>query len=222
MDRLSAYVDDQPSSPEGVAAIRARVDAAIRKFGVPLSPGDFQTIERFHRTFIDAGLPLKFETKGRRPQPYYPTYRDLLFETDPQGRLRNFLAVEDDYQFVRSLQQQDLIVPVVGDLSGPSAIVAIGRLMTERGDRLSVFYASNVEFYLYGDDKFAKFVDNISRLPRTDHSLIIRAIFAGGLGFVPHALPGYASASVVQPVDDLVKGYAAGRFKTYRDLIGLR
>jgi hypothetical protein len=222
MDRLTAYIDNQQSSPDDVAAMRVKVDAAIRKSGVPLSASDFQTIDRFHRAFIDAGLPLKFETKGRRPQPYYPTYRDLLFETDAQGRMRNFLAVEDDYQFVRSLQQQDLIVPVVGDLSGPSAIVAIGRLMTERGDRLSAFYASNVEFYLYGDDKFAKFVDNVSRLPRTNRSLIIRAIFAGGLGFVPHALPGYASASVVQPVDDLVKGYAAGRFKTYRELIGLR
>jgi hypothetical protein len=187
-----------------------------------LSAADLLTIERFHRTFIDAGLPLKFETKGRRPQPYYPTYRDLLFETDKQGQLRNFLAVEDDYQFVRSLEQQDLVIPVVGDLSGPSAIVAIGKLMAERGDRLSVFYASNVEFYLFGDDKFPKFVDNLSHLPRTSHSLIVRAIFAGGLGFVPHAEPGYASASVVQPVDDLVKGYASGRFKTYRELIGLR
>jgi hypothetical protein len=44
-------------------------------------------------------------------------------------------------------------------------------------------------------------------------NLIIRAIFAGGFGIVPHALPS-ASASVVQPVDDLVKGYAAGRFES--------
>ena len=87
--------------------------------------------------------------------------------------------------------------------------------MTERGDRLSAFYASNVEFYLFGDGKFSKFVDNLSHLPRTNRSLIIRAIFAGGLGFVPQAAPGYASASVVQPVDELV-GYARGRFKTYR------
>jgi hypothetical protein len=222
MDRLAAYIDDAPTTADAVATIRARVDAAIGKFGVPLSPGDLQTIDRFHRTFIDAGLPLKFETKGRRPQPYYPTYRDLLFETDRQGHLRNFLAVEDDYQFVRSLQQQDLIIPVVGDLSGPSAIAAIGRLMTERGDHLSAFYASNVEFYLFGDDKFARFMENLSRLPRTDRSLIIRAIFAGGLGFVPQAAPGYASASVTQRVDDLVRGYAAGRYKTYRELIGLR
>jgi hypothetical protein len=222
MDRLAAHIDETPSTPEGVAAIRTRVDAAIKAFGVPLSPADLQTIDRFHRTFIDAGLPLKFETKGRSPQPYYPSYRDLLFETDRQGHLRNFLAVEDDYQFVRSLQQQDLVIPVVGDLSGPSAITAIGRLMADRGDRLSAFYASNVEFYLFGDGKFPKFVDNLSHLPRTNRSLVIRAIFAGGLGFVPHAAPGYASASVVQPVDELVRGYAAGRYKTYRELIGLR
>jgi hypothetical protein len=222
MDRLAAHVDNPPLASAAVTAIRARVEATIKTFGVPLSADDLQTIDRFHRTFIDAGLSLKFVTKGRRPQPYYPSYRDLLFETDREGHRRNFLAAEDDYQFVRSLQQQNLIIPVVGDLSGPSALVAIGRLMAARGDRLSAFYASNVEFYLYGDDRFSKFLDNLSHLPRTNRSLIIRAIFAGGLGFVPHGQPGYGSASVVQPVEELVSGYANGRFGTYRQLIGLR
>jgi hypothetical protein len=75
--------------------MRTRVDQKIRTFGVPLSEADFATINRFHRRFITAGLPLKFQTTGRAPQSYYPTYRDLLFETDQQGRRHAHELQED-------------------------------------------------------------------------------------------------------------------------------
>ena len=34
--------------------------------------------DRFHQTFIERGLDLRFETTGRPPRRSYPTYRDLL------------------------------------------------------------------------------------------------------------------------------------------------
>jgi len=214
--RLLAYIDSTSLSQEATATLRAGVDAAIKGFDVPLSAADLATIDRFHRTFIVNGPALKFETTGRGPLSYYPTYRELLLETDRQGNPWNFLVSEDDFQFVRSLQKRDLVIPVVGDLSGRSALVAIGRMMSERGDRLSAFYASNVEYYLFREGTFSKFVDNLSHLPHTNRSLLIRAIFAGAS---PQQLaPGYASASIVQRVDELLQGYAIGRFKNYREL----
>jgi len=222
IDRLLAYIDGARPSAAATTALRKRVDATIQQFRVPLSAADLGTIDRFHRTFISAGLSLKFETTGRGPRDYYPTYRELLLETDRQGHQWNFLVSEHDFQFVRSLERQDLVVPVVGDLSGPKAVVAIGRWMAERGDRLSAFYASNVEFYLFGD-KFPKFIDNVSHLPQTDRSLIIRSVFgAGGFGPPLQSTPGYASASIVQSVDELVQGYANGRFRNYFELTNPR
>lgn len=214
LDKIIAHVESPRLAEAAIAELRARVDAKIETFGLPLSEDDFATIDRFHRRFISAGLPLKFQTTGRQPQSYYPTYRDLLIETDRQKQRWNFLASEDDFQFVRSLQQRDLVVPVVGDLAGPSALAAIGRLMTSRGDRLSAFYASNVEFYLFGGGTFPVFVENLKRLPRTNRSLIIRSVF-GALG---QSAPGYYSSSLVQPVDELLQGYAAGRFRGYPEL----
>jgi hypothetical protein len=112
---------------------------------------------------------------------------------------------------------------VVGNLAGPSALAAVGRLMTARGDRLSAFYASNVEFYLFNDRIFSKFIDNLSQLPRTDRSLLIRSVFAGPASTLPvDTVPGYASASMVQPIDQLLQGYAAGRFREYRELTAPR
>jgi hypothetical protein len=218
LDKIIGYIDRTPLGESAVTALRGRVDEKIKSFGVPLSDADFATIDRFHRRFVSAGLPLKFQTTGRAPQSYYPTYRELLLETDRQGQRRNFLASEDDFQFVRSLERRDLVIPVVGDLAGQSALAEIGRLMMSRGDRLSVFYASNVEFYLFADGKFPLFIENLKQLPHTNRSLIIRSIF-GGLG---QTVPGYYSTSLVQPVDQLVQGYASGSFRAYYELAGQR
>lgn len=90
--------------------------------------------------------------------------------------------------------------------------------MAERGDRLSAFYTSNVEFYLFGDGRFAEFIDNLSRLPHTSHSLIIRAIFGGYM--LPESVPRYYSTSLVQKVDDPLDGFSNARIRSYRGLIG--
>lgn len=221
LEKIVAYVDGASPSDPAVNAVRARVDAVIRTFGVPLSPADMETIDRFHRTFITNGVSLKFETIGRAPQPYYPSYRDLLLETDREGHRWSFLTSEDDYQVVRSLEQRDLVIPVVGNLAGPSAIKAIGKLMASRGDTLSAFYTSNVEFYLFNDGTFPKFVDNLSGLPHTGRSVIIRSVFANGVAPVRFA-PGYRSASLVGSVDQLVRGYVNGRFRYYSELTAVR
>jgi hypothetical protein len=91
VDTLVAYLD-APSLPRsvgepgGVEAARHRVDETIARMGVPLSTEDRATIDRFHRRFIADGLSLRFQSTGRPPQNYNPTYRDLLQDTDASGR----------------------------------------------------------------------------------------------------------------------------------------
>ena len=108
IEELVAYIDESRATPGAAGVLRARVEAAIRRMGVALAPSEFETVARFHRTFMDAGLSLKFQSHGRPPRSYYPTYRELLLETDQAGCRCNYLATEDDFQFVRSLQARDL------------------------------------------------------------------------------------------------------------------
>jgi hypothetical protein len=220
IERLVAHVEGAAPSETNIAAARRRVNDAIRGFGVPLTAEDLSTIDRFHRTFINAGPELKFESIGRAPRPYYPSYRDLLLETDQQGHRWSFLAAEDDYQFLRSLEQRDLVIPIVGNLAGQTAIKAVGKMMAERGEKLSAFYTSNVEFYLFGDGTFRQFAENLSHLPHTNRSVIIRSVFVGlgGTRFVP----GYGSASLVANVDDLLQAFSASHIRDYRELIDRR
>jgi hypothetical protein len=214
LDSIIARLERAPLAGHEVSALRKRLDDRIARFGVPLSARDFETIDRFHRTFIDAGLDLKFQSWGRAPRAYYPTYRELLLETDLENHRGSFLNSEDDYQYVRRLQERDLIIPVVGNLAGPSALASIGRTIRGRGHQLSAFYVSNVELYLFQDGQFPRYAENVAAIPRNGRSVLIRSIFNSPLG-APGALPGYASASVIQRIDD----FARRTYRTYAELI---
>jgi hypothetical protein len=205
-----------PPDRAAVDGLRTRVDDVIRKMGVPLSRDDFATIDRYHRRFIEGGVHLQFQSFGRPPQRDYPRYAELLAETDSAGRQRNYLASEEAFQFVKSMQAQDTIIPVVGDLGGPSALVSIGRLLDVRREKLSALYASNVEDYLFRDGRFPRFVQNLGRIPHSDNSVVIRSIFWRGMS---GARPGDNSTSKIQPVDELLNAFAKGRIQGYGDLL---
>lgn len=208
IDRLIAHIDTSAGAP-------GPIDDAVARIGVPLSADDRATIDRFHRRFVADGLSLRFQSTGRPPQSYNPTFRDLLRETDATGRQGNYLADEDAFQFVKRLQARDLIIPVTGDLSGPSAVAAIAKLLAARGERMSAIYVSNVEFYLFGAGTFPDFMTNLGRLPRAPNSVVIRSVFGR---FAAPARAGDASTSSVQPMAELLRDYNAGRISRYADI----
>src|SRR5262249_5388152 len=148
---------------------------------------------------------------------YYPNYRELLLETDRTGRKRSFLASEDDFQFIRSLESHDALIPVVGDVSGKHALAAIGEWMTQHNEKLGALYISNVENYLFRGGSFDSYMDNLKRLPHSNRTLVIRSIF-GGYG-LREAVPGYYSISTVQPLSAMLADYAAGKYQSYADLL---
>jgi hypothetical protein len=210
IEGLAAFIDGSaPLDRHGIDALRARVTTKVRSFGVPLSENDSSTMDRFHRRFIESSLGLRFESFGRAPQAYYPTLRQLLLEVDSNGRQRNYLASEEGFQFLKSLQARDMVIPVVGNLSGATAMIAIGRWLREHNERLSLFYASNVESYLFREGSFARFVDNLSHVPHAERALIIRSVFGGG----------GSSVSQTQVVPELLEGFSRGRFHSYWELV---
>jgi hypothetical protein len=215
LDEILGFIDRAAKLREpDLRRLRDRLTTRIGAFGLPLSDNDRATIDRFHARFIAEGLSLRFNTFGRPPQYDYPTFRELLIEVDRHGVRRSYLASEQEFQFVRRLQTEDRIVPIVGDLGGAGALAAVARFLAEENLPVAAFYTSNVEYYLFRDDRFPNFVANLRRLPRLPGAVIIRSVFRGGTARVP----GYNSASVTQPIDALIDGYASGRFRDYWDL----
>ena len=217
---LVAYIDGQPAASEVVNASRMRIAERIQGYGLPLTEGDLATIRRFHDAFIDAGLELRFNSFGRAPQPYYPTLRQLILETDLTGNQAGYLADEGDYRFVKSMQERNLIVPVVGDLAGDHAVNAIGEYLREIGEQVSAFYTSNVEFYVVRDGGFRRFAENVTDLPRGKPSVIIRSFFGGMFrSRHPQAVPGYYSTQLLQTIDSFAEEHESGGFPNYLDLV---
>ena len=109
----SPPVDARLAGPEPAGA-RRREDQNVRRAALRRRLRDHRSVSPAVR---DRGPAAQVPDHRPGAASYYPTYRDLLLETDRQGRRWSFLASEDDYQFVRSLERRDLVIPVVGDLA---------------------------------------------------------------------------------------------------------
>ena len=214
--RLAAWVDEVRGAGHGAATPDPRIAPTLASFGVPLSAEDQAAIARFHRSFLDRGLGLQFQSFGRPPQRFYPSYRDLMLETDAAGAPAHFLATERGYVVVRDLQRADAVIPVVGDLAGTRALAAIAKRVEADGRRVSAVYTSNVEYYLFGAGRFDAFVANLTRMPRAPGAVLIRAIFSTAGG---RTRPGYGSESRAVPITPLLTDHAAGRVRGYGDLL---
>jgi hypothetical protein len=162
-----------------------------------------------------------FESFNRPPRRDYPTLRQLLLETDRAGSHANYLADEDAFRFLQSLESRNLIVPVVGDLAGPHALKAIGRYVADAGESVSAFYTSNVEFYLMRQGGFVQYTENVKSLPVDERSVIIRSYFNRGFSrTLPEHVPGYNSTQLTQNISEFVSAYESGSYRTYWDLVG--
>ena len=217
VERLVSYFAGAPEDRSRATLRSSRITDAIRRTRVAVTDEEFRTIGGFHRRFVEAGLDLRFNSTGRPPQAHYPTYRDLLLETDSDGARTSFLASDDAFQFVKALHLRDRIIPIVGDLSGRTALQALARDVAARGETLSAFYVSNVEFYLFSHGSYPRFVANLRALPRAPHAVLIRSVFGR---YASAGRPGDWSTSSVQPVDDLIRGFDGGRYRSYGEVVG--
>ena len=225
LEAILDRVDSLPIDPTAVTETREAVAALLRALPLPLSDDDFATIERFHQEFVAQGTGLRFRTFGRAPQPYYPNYRQLLLETDTRGRQGSFLAGEEDFRWLKDLQARNLVVPVVGDLAGSHAVRSVADWLGDRDVKVSEYYTSNVEDYLWRGGSYPAFAANVRSLPWAADGVIIRSYFGRGRrgpfpGLV--AYPGYYSTQVLQPAVEFLGAVDAlmdGRRMSYEQVI---
>jgi len=206
VDAVIAHAERRPPDERTFAAAFERACRRIEgAFGVRLDAGDRKTMELVARGFLDKQLALRFElneTNGRR----YPTLRELLTQADPEGVQRGYLATEEAFRFVQTMQREGRIIPVVGDFAGDRAMPGIAARLRERGLKVSTFYVSNVEQYLLEPRVWEKWVRNVTALPSDDGSLFIRAYLDQGKRH-PKQMKGHRTATVLQRIADLKVRY---------------
>jgi hypothetical protein len=139
--------------------------------GFQLTPYDVAWIEYALKAFFADGPEIHY-ARSRPDDAPEPSYRALMTATDLGGQSRSFLGSEGAFAFVKDLQSKNLIVPVVGDFGGPTAIKRLGDYLHHRNGVVSAFYSSNVEVYL-NRQQAAAFCDNLAALPTASHTTFI-------------------------------------------------
>jgi hypothetical protein len=158
---------------------------------LPLLDEDVAGIQYVYRAFQMFGPGLTYWSTGGfggRMGRTAPTYWDLMLLTDEAQVNWSYLANDANFEFIKGLEEQNLIVPIVGNFGGPKAIRAVGAYLKDRHAMVAAFYLSNVEQYLYGDGLWDAFCANAATLPLDDSSTFIRSVRSGQFGYGPGGL----------------------------------
>jgi len=182
LEIFTKYRDIETSEELYKENLKAIEDLLINKHHFALSDGDRTGIEYVYHAFYNFGPALNYSSTGGFGARYQPSYADLMVATDEAGLNRSFLANDENFQFMKSLETKNLLVPVVGNFSGPKAIRAVGDYIRTKGATVSAFYLSNVEQYLYQDRIWGNFCRNVATLPLETSSTFIRSVRGGGGG----------------------------------------
>ena len=174
MEIFAAYRGVERSEVLYKDNLKAIDDLLVTTHHFALSEGDRQGVEYVYHAFYNFGPSLNYSSTGGFGGRSQPNYADLMAATDEAGVARSFLTNDENFQFMKTLEGKNLLVPVVGNFSGPKAIRAVGDYIRMKGATVSAFYLSNVEQYLYQDrDLGASFCRNVATLPLEPSSTFI-------------------------------------------------
>jgi hypothetical protein len=183
-DLFRAYASVQPDEALFEQNFTAIVDNLQKTHHLPLLEEDAPNIRYVYEYFWRYGPDLTYWMSGgfggRGGFRNSPTYGDLMVATDAAGTLRSYLASDENWKTLKTLEAKNLLVPVVGNFAGPKAIRAVGAWLKQHGAIVSAFYLSNVEQYLYMDGIWQDFCRNSLDLPIDDNSQFIRSFRGNG------------------------------------------
>ncbi|HEX6049216.1 MAG TPA: hypothetical protein VFZ21_08105, partial [Gemmatimonadaceae bacterium] len=202
--------------------LAAMTDWLTERKGFALSPTDLQVLEYVYRAFVTAGpdITYAFPNGGGRGFGRWPSYAQLMLESDGQGANRSYLANEANFRVLKDMESRNVIVPLVGNFSGDKTLRTVGRYLKERGATVTAFYTSNVEQYLFQQaDDWNRFYANVATLPLDSTSTFIRSL-SNGNGFRPGS-PNSRSVQLLSSITELLKAVQDGRVQTYYDMIQL-
>ena len=161
------------AAKDDVAQTTQALKTALSRHGYGLTNDDLATIDFVYQVFYRAGPSINYEFASSSPAAALVNYEQEMAATDPEGKAWSFLSSEDAYRYVREMERKNLIIPLVGDFSGPKTIRRISQYLKEHNSPVAAFYISNVEMYLEGP-KMRNFQENVATLPLDSTSTFIR------------------------------------------------
>ena len=217
-DQIFQAFAQSPASRSMFDETLAEILVHLRRVrGFQLPQGDVSGIEYILSNFYSAGPYLQYSSSpvGRTR---YPSFAELQTQTDGGGIARAYLASEDNYRVVRALQLNNLIVPAVGNFGGAKTLKAIGAWVKARGAKVTTFYTSNVEQYLFQDRIWNDFAANVAAMPLDETSTLIRSCFNSCINTSSNS----RVVMLLDSLQDMVQAHQSGLITSYYDILSRR
>jgi hypothetical protein len=215
IEAVIAHAEKNPAEEAVFTASHDRLRAAIER-DIPLDANDRKTLEVAHRSFFKGQLDVHFELKPARGR-HYPALRELLAQRSPEGAAQGFLATEDAFRFVQTMEREGRVVPVVGDFAGDRALPGIAAHLAREKLKVTAFYTSNVEQYLLEPKVWTRWARNVAALPIDEKSVFIRAYLDQGKRH-PLQMRGHRTATVLERIHDFDERQAQKPYTTFWEL----
>jgi len=216
----SAQADDLFAAFGGVQPERELAQATLQRIRQQLRLGsdDESTVDELYRVFVSAGPDLTYSSMNHSA-PAGPSYQSLMTMTDTNGRNWSYLASEENFSFIKEMQRKNLIVPLVGDFSGPKTLRTVAKYLEDHKARVGAFYVSNVEMYILVPPKWKRFCENVAALPMDQSSVFIRFLIGPYARAMAKGAFRVQNMSVLGPMIDVLTGVTKGYPPSYYDLI---
>jgi hypothetical protein len=223
-DLMNAFWDvptsDEPTYTRNLDAI---YDVLSRKHGFPLDQADRDGIAYVYHAFYWYGPRIHYSSTTSAASAARPgtSYADLMMALDTASRTeRSYLHSEESFAFLKALETQNLVVPLVGDFAGPKALRAVGQYVKDHGAIVSAFYVSNVESYLQRNGVWPAFCANVAAMPLDENSVFIRPgmgpmvvsyVVRSGTATINSSGAGTGTVTTFQPLNLPIAGAGPGR-----------
>lgn len=203
---------DTPTGDEATykANLQAIKDVLTKRHELPLPKDDLEGIEYVYHSFYWFGPSITYNSSstvagrgGAIGGSNMADYATLMEATDNAGVTRSYLANEENFNAMKTLEAKNLLIPLVGNFAGPKALRAVGKYLKDHAATVTAFYLSNVEQYLNQDGIWGSFCSNVAAMPLDASSTFIRTASGGGGG--RGGLMTY-----IAPIQGDVKGCSAG------------
>ena len=221
-----------------LAANIAEVESRLtRTHGMALSDEDLKSLAYVYEAFFRLGPAINYAGDQKNLTTLNTNFMKLTSAADDAGVPRSFLGTDEQYQFLKSLQSRNLVVPIQADFGGPKALRAVGDFLHARALTVSAFYISNVEQYLFNprmpaatggqeiNGGWQAFYENLAALPADDTTIVLRVPISpatAGLT-VRRTLPDGTvrterrDATPPCGLKELLAAYRAGKIRTQGD-----
>ncbi len=206
--------DPAIASPQD--AEQPRTKALLDRLAVPHTAADDKALARIHDAFAKYGLSIAYTMSNSERK--YPSLGENFAAHEPDGGAASFLASEETYARVRRLVVENRVLPIVGNFGGTHALRAVADDIRARSLLLGVFYASNVEQYLFEQRTYGAFVTSVTAMPHDAESRLVRVWFDTGKPH-PAQRPGHRTTQLAIPVSTFLARAAKKPFAYYWDVV---